>query len=62
VANHTRDALIAARGKDSTGESASYPVMIIDKDSIPHGFCIRKSSFLLHYEKLIRHRAQRDHG
>ena len=38
VADHTRDALIKARG--NTGEGVK---MIIDEDGIPHGFCIHHS-------------------
>lgn len=39
VADHTRDALIAARGK-SNEESRSSPIMLIDDGKVPHGFCI----------------------
>ncbi len=42
VADHTRDALIAARGRSEGAASNSKPVMIIDQDKIPHGFCIRE--------------------
>ncbi|KAG4436006.1 hypothetical protein IFR05_008513 [Cadophora sp. M221] len=42
VADHTRDALIAARGREGARQS-SKPVMMIDESGIPHGFCIRHS-------------------
>lgn len=38
VANHTRDALIKARGS-----SGGRIKMVLDQDKIPHGFCIRHS-------------------
>lgn len=38
VADHTRDALIKARG--NTGKRAK---MVVDEDKIPHGFCIHHS-------------------
>ena len=41
VANHTRDALIAARARGEGEEQTGKPVMIVDKDGIEHGFCIR---------------------
>jgi hypothetical protein len=44
VANHTRDALIAARGKREDS-SSSKPIMLIDENGIGHEFCI--SEFLL---------------
>lgn len=43
VANHTRDALIAARGRTEDDTSTSKPVMIIDENGVDHGFCIRHS-------------------
>ena len=42
VANHTRDALIAARGHLSQRDSESEtwkPVMRFDKEGMPHDFC-----------------------
>lgn len=42
VADHTRDALIAARGRAENDNSSSKPVTIIDQDNIPHGFCLSK--------------------
>lgn len=51
VADHTRDALIDARGHRSpvqTGSQAEHwkPVMLIDKEGMPHDFCttIRNSN------------------
>ncbi|KAH6682014.1 hypothetical protein B0J14DRAFT_228792 [Halenospora varia] len=43
VANHTRDALIAARGDPDTDLASSKPIMLIDKNGVDHGFCIRHS-------------------
>ncbi|PBP28648.1 hypothetical protein BUE80_DR000266 [Diplocarpon rosae] len=43
VADHTRDALIAARGREEGARKSSKPVMLIDNSGIPHGFCIRHS-------------------
>ncbi|KAH8658685.1 hypothetical protein BGZ60DRAFT_472038 [Tricladium varicosporioides] len=43
VANHTRDALIAARGNPDTDMKSSKPIMLIDKNGVDHGFCIRHS-------------------
>lgn len=42
MADHTRDALIAARGRkpDSKG---SKPIMLIDDNGVDHGFCIHHS-------------------
>lgn len=55
IANHTRDELIAARGRrkrrdddtDTADEGAgeSRPIMEIDEGDVPHGFCIRKEIF-----------------
>lgn len=42
VANHTRDALIAARGKPEGDLSSSKPKMVIDSNGVGHAFCIRK--------------------
>jgi len=51
IANHTRDELIAARGRRTAsfteGVPADYnhdtrPIMDIDEGDVPHGFCIRK--------------------
>jgi hypothetical protein len=42
VADHTRNDLIAARGRIREGEEWK-PVMEIDDRGIPHGFCIRHS-------------------
>lgn len=42
VANHTRDALIAARGRAEDDTSSSKPIMMIDENGVDHGFCIRK--------------------
>ncbi|KAE8448435.1 hypothetical protein EG329_009500 [Mollisiaceae sp. DMI_Dod_QoI] len=41
VANHTRDALIAARGRTENDISSSKPIMLIDENGVDHGFCIR---------------------
>ena len=41
VADHTRDELISARAHGE-GSDQRKPKMVIDKDGIPHGFCIRK--------------------
>ncbi|PBP22738.1 hypothetical protein BUE80_DR006409 [Diplocarpon rosae] len=43
VADHTRDALIAARSRQEGATKSSKPVMLIDNSGIPHGFCIRHS-------------------
>lgn len=43
VANHTRDALIAARGRGEDDTSSSKPIMMIDENGVDHGFCIRHS-------------------
>ncbi|KAG9233450.1 hypothetical protein BJ875DRAFT_464131 [Amylocarpus encephaloides] len=43
VASHTRDTLIAARASGDQEMSSSRPIMLIDENSIPHGFCIRHS-------------------
>ncbi|KAH9222787.1 hypothetical protein DL95DRAFT_380526 [Leptodontidium sp. 2 PMI_412] len=43
VADHTRDALIAARGREEGARQSPKPVMMIDEGGIPHGFCIRHS-------------------
>ncbi|TVY65636.1 Lipid droplet-associated hydrolase [Lachnellula suecica] len=43
VANHTRDALIAARGQSDCDNGSSKPIMLIDKGGVDHGFCIRHS-------------------
>jgi len=43
VADHTRDALIAARGREEGDRQSSKPIMMIDESGIPHGFCIRHS-------------------
>lgn len=40
VADHTRDALIAARAQIKDDLASSKPVMMIDQDGVPHGFCI----------------------
>ncbi|KIN05902.1 hypothetical protein OIDMADRAFT_112461 [Oidiodendron maius Zn] len=42
VANHTRDALIAARGRVRE-KSSSKPVMLIDENGLDHAFCTRQS-------------------
>ena len=42
VADHSRDELIAARGR-SEGEQPWGARMMIDDLGIPHSFCIRKS-------------------
>jgi hypothetical protein len=42
VANHTRDALIAARGRTEDDTSNSKPIMMIDENGVDHGFCIRR--------------------
>ena len=44
MANHTRDALIAARGYLSSsqtdpGSEAWKPVMMVDNEGMPHDFC-----------------------
>ncbi|CAL3964852.1 unnamed protein product [Diplocarpon coronariae] len=46
VADHTRDALIAARGREEGATESSKPVMLIDDRGIPHGFCIRHSEIV----------------
>jgi hypothetical protein len=43
VADHTRDALIAARGRGEGEKKSSRPIMLIDKNGVDHGFCIRHS-------------------
>lgn len=43
VADHTRDGLIAARGKEEGDISSSKPVMAIDRNGVGHDFCISKS-------------------
>ena len=40
VADHTRDALIAARAQTKDNLASSKPIMMIDQDGVPHGFCI----------------------
>lgn len=40
VANHTRDSLIAARGKLAGDTYSTKPEMVIDKNGISHAFCI----------------------
>lgn len=42
VADHTRDALIESRGSVEVATPSTKPVMIIDQDNIPHGFCLSK--------------------
>lgn len=42
VANHTRDALIAARGRTEDDKSSSKPIMMVDDNGVDHGFCIRR--------------------
>ena len=41
VADHTRDELIAARGRGKEGEPWKAK-MLIDDLGVPHSFCIRK--------------------
>ncbi|RDW60095.1 hypothetical protein BP5796_11701 [Coleophoma crateriformis] len=43
VASHTRDELIAARACRTDQGNSSKPIMLIDKDGIDHGFCIKNS-------------------
>jgi hypothetical protein len=50
VAEHTRDALIAARGMNGVAvdpENVSFsgtkPIMMIDKEGIDHSFCVHSS-------------------
>ncbi|PQE13595.1 major facilitator superfamily transporter protein [Rutstroemia sp. NJR-2017a BVV2] len=53
VAEHTRDALIAARGRNGvavnpesvsfSGEAGNKPVMMIDEEGIDHSFCVHSS-------------------
>ncbi|KAM3065645.1 hypothetical protein ACMFMF_010868 [Clarireedia jacksonii] len=53
VADHTRDALIAARGLNGvvadeesvsfSGEGGSKPIMMIDREGIDHSFCVHSS-------------------
>jgi hypothetical protein len=43
VADHTRDALIAARGRGEEETKSSKPIMLIDENGVDHGFCIRHS-------------------
>ena len=40
VADHTRDALIAARGQGDGESKGSKPIMMIDQHGVDHGFCI----------------------
>lgn len=40
VADHTRDALIAARGGNGAENKKSAPKMLVDQDGIPHGFSV----------------------
>lgn len=42
VADHTRDALIAARAIGEGEAQTSKPIMMIDEMGVDHGFCIRK--------------------
>ena len=44
VANHTRDELMAARGRAEDGPPSDEwrPKMFVDNEGIPHGFCISK--------------------
>ena len=43
VANHTRDWLISARGKEAGDSSSSKPIMSIDSNGVGHDFCISES-------------------
>jgi pimeloyl-ACP methyl ester carboxylesterase len=43
VADHTRDALIKARGAMDGEDNGSKPKMVLDESGIPHGFCIKHS-------------------
>ncbi|PQE28123.1 major facilitator superfamily transporter protein [Rutstroemia sp. NJR-2017a BBW] len=53
VAEHTRDALIAARGRNGVavdpehvsflGEGGNKPIMMIDEEGIDHSFCVHSS-------------------
>ncbi|KUJ12727.1 uncharacterized protein LY89DRAFT_622679 [Mollisia scopiformis] len=52
VANHTRDALIAARGRIDIESSSSKPVMLIDENGVEHGFCIRHSESIAEKVKI----------
>jgi len=43
VADHTRDQLIASRGRGDGETKSSKPIMLIDENGVDHGFCIRHS-------------------
>ena len=43
VADHTRDELIATRGRRPGRDEDWKPVMLIDDESVPHSFCISRS-------------------
>ncbi|CZT03665.1 uncharacterized protein RAG0_10364 [Rhynchosporium agropyri] len=54
VADHTRDALIAARGRENEDKGSSKPVMMIDQSGIPHGFCIhKKANFQIDHSEIV---------
>lgn len=60
VANETRDALIAARAATGKAGDEDKPIMEIDTQDTPHGFCISKSFSHVQLERfLTEDRAQR---
>lgn len=52
VANHTRDWLISARGKEEGDSWSSKPEMSIDINGVGHDFCIRHSEIVAEKVKL----------
>lgn len=46
VADHTRDWLISARGKEAGDFSSSKPIMSTDVNGVGHDFCISESHFV----------------
>ncbi|KAG9247233.1 hypothetical protein BJ878DRAFT_493576 [Calycina marina] len=51
VADHSRDSLIAARGRLPGDDSSSKPVMVVDENGISHAFCISHSEMMA--EKVV---------
>jgi hypothetical protein len=52
VADHTRDALIATRGRSEDEKNSSKPIMMIDENGVDHGFCIRHSESIAEKVKI----------
>ncbi|RDL40594.1 Uncharacterized protein BP5553_00573 [Venustampulla echinocandica] len=52
VADHTRDALIAARAQTGGLSKSSKPIMLIDENGVDHGFCIRHSESIAEKVKM----------